>query len=146
MRIVDLNVLLYAVDTTAPHHESVGPYWTDLLNGDETVGLPWVVVSGFLRLTTSPRVSPRPFTAEAACRRVDEWFALDVVTVSLEKPGHWGVLRRLIGATGTAANLVTDAHIAAIALTHDASVVSCDRDFERFAGLRVDNPLRRTKR
>ena len=142
MKVVDLNVLIYAVHPDSAHHSVVRVHWNEMLNGDETVALPWIVVTGFLRLATNPRMFARPLAPEAACEAIDEWLALDVVVVPVEKAHHWSVLRRLIVETGTAANLVTDAHIAAIALTHDATVVSCDRDFGRFDGLRVENPLR----
>lgn len=141
MRIVDLNVLLYAVDDESAHHAVVLPYWQRLLDGSEGVGLPWVVLAGFLRITTNRRAFATPLTAEDACGIVDGWLALDIVSVPLEKPSHWNALRGFVRASGTAANLVTDAHIAAIASTRDATLVSCDRDFARFDGLRVENPL-----
>ena len=141
MKVIDLNVLIYAVNGDALHHAKVLPYWQRLLNGSESVGLPWIVIAGFLRVTTNPRVSATPLTANAACTVVDGWLARDVVTVPLEKPTHWKVLDGFVRASGTAANLVTDAHIAAIAATRDATLVSCDRDFRRFDGLRVENPL-----
>lgn len=141
MKVVDLNVLIYAVDGGSPHHAKVLPYWQRTLDGDESVGLPWIVIVGFLRLTTNGRVFATPLAVEAACEMVDDWLALDVVSVPLEKPTHWKVLGEFVRASGTAANLVTDAHIAAIATTRDATLVSCDRDFARFDGLRVENPL-----
>ena len=141
MKIVDLNVLIYAVDERSPHHLVVLPYWQRLLDGEEGIGLPWIVLVGFLRITTHPRAFATPLGADAACDLVDDWLALDVVSVPVEKPGHWKALRDFVRASGTAGNLVTDAHIAAIASTRDAALVSCDRDFERFGGLRVENPL-----
>jgi len=105
------------------------PRWHQLLNGDEAVALPWVVLCGFLRLTTNPRVFPQCLTPEAAWAFVDEWLDLDITTIPLEKSTHRTVLKLFIEESGTAGNLVTDAHIASIALTHDAVVLSCDRDF-----------------
>lgn len=141
MKIVDLNVLLYAVNESSVHHRPAVSCWESLINGDETVALPWVVLSGFLRVATNPRVFPHPLDVERACTMVDEWLALEIVFIPTEKPAHWVALRALLVAAGTAANLTTDAHIAAIAITHDATVVSFDRDFRRFDGLRVKNPL-----
>ena len=142
MQIVDLNVLIYAVDEQSPHHVIILPYWQRLLEGSESVGLPWIVLVGFLRITTNPRAFVTPQTAGAACEMIEEWLALEVVSMPTEKPDHWTVLKGFVQTSGTAANLVTDAHIAAIARTRDATLVSCDRDFERFDGLRLENPLK----
>ena len=141
MKVVDLDILIYAVDDGSPHHAKVLPYWHRLLDEEESVALPWIVLVGFLRITTNRRAFAAPLTADAACAIVDEWLVLDVVSVPPEKPTHWKVLQELVRAGGTAAKLVTDAHIAAIAATRDATLVSCDRDFSRFDGLRVENPL-----
>ena len=141
MKIVDLNVLLYVVNRDAEHHQAALGWWTRALEGDETVGLPWVVLLGFLRLATSPRVFPKPLTGEQVADKLDAWLKLPVVTVPRAKDNHWAVLRGLLSGSGTAGNLTTDAHIAALALTRDATVVSCDNDFARFTGLRFENPL-----
>lgn len=140
MKIVDLNVLLYALNEDAPHHRTVNRWWVQALQGDETIGLPWVVLNGFLRLATHPRVFPNPLTTAQATARIDTWLALPVIDVPVEKPGHWHTLRSVLAATGTAGNLVTDAHIATLALTRDAVVASCDHDFARFDKLRLVNP------
>ena len=145
MIIVDVNVLLYAVNEDAEHHEPIRRWWEDALEGDESVGLPWVVLLGFLRIATNARVYPAPLTADEVLERVEGWLAVDVVTTVTEKPDHWRVLRDLIEDTGTAANLTTDAHLAACAITHDAILVSCDGDFARFEGLRWRNPLHATR-
>lgn len=141
MMIVDVNVLLYAVNEDAEHHEPVRRWLEDALSGDESVGLPWVVLLGFLRIATNPRVYPSPLSADEALGKVDRWLTVDVVTTVTEKPEHWRTLRRLLGDTGTAANLTTDAHLAAFAITHDATLMSCDSDFARFRGLRWRSPL-----
>ena len=140
MKIIDLNVLLYAINEDAPQHSTALSWWTDALRGDETIGLPWMVLCGFLRLTTHSRVFPRPLSAQQAAHKIDAWLALPVVDIPAEKPDHWKTLRGLLASAGTAGNLVTDAHIAALALTRDATVVSFDHDFARFEGLRVEYP------
>lgn len=141
MIIVDVNVLLYAVNEDAGNHAPVRSWLEDALNGDETVGLPWIVILGFLRLATSPRVFPAPLSVDEALDRVGRWLDARVVVAVGEKAGHWPALRRLLEAAGTAGNLTTDAHLAACAVTHDATLVSCDGDFARFEGLRWTNPL-----
>ncbi|HEX9277186.1 MAG TPA: type II toxin-antitoxin system VapC family toxin [Casimicrobiaceae bacterium] len=142
MKIVDLNVLLYAVNSDAALHQRVRAWWEAAVNDDETIGLPWVVLLGFLRLTTNPRVFPRPLAPDAAAAKVDTWLALDNIRIVCEKDDHWESLKTLLHQSGTAGNLTTDAHLAALALTHDAVLVSCDTDFTRFKGLRWENPLR----
>ena len=89
MKIVGLNVLIYAVDERSAHHRTVLPYWQRLLEGEEGIGLHWIVLVGFLRITTNPRAFSAPLSADVACALVDEWLALDVVSVPLEKPAHW---------------------------------------------------------
>jgi hypothetical protein len=101
-----------------------------------------VVLLGFLRLSTNPRVFPRPLAPDVAAAKLDAWLARDNVRVVREKDEHWEVLKTLLGGTGTAGNLTTDAHLAALALSHDAVLVSTDTDFARFTGLRWENPLR----
>ncbi len=141
MKVVDVNVLLYAVNEDVDEHEALRQWWEEVLNGDESVGLSWTVMSGFLRISTHPKVYPSPMSVEEALAKVDAWLATELVTVITEKPDHWRVLRKLLASTGTAGNLTTDAHLAALAITHDATLASCDNDFARFADLRWENPL-----
>lgn len=141
MRIVDLNVLLYAVNAGSVHHAAVRAWWERTLSEDDTVGLPWLVLVGFLRVATNPRVFLRPLDPKAAIGRIDAWLALDNVRLAREKDDHWEVLRGLIAGAGTAGNLATDAHLAALAISHDATLASCDTDFARFKGVRWENPL-----
>jgi hypothetical protein len=142
VKIVDLNVLLYAVNSDAAPHQRVRAWWEAAVNDEETIGLPWVVLLGFLRLTTNPRVFPRPLAPDAAAAKVDTWLAQDNIRIVSEKDDHWESLKTHLHHSGTAGNLTTDAHLAALALTHDAVLVSCDTDFTRFKGLRWENPLR----
>ncbi len=105
------------------------------------MGLPWIVVLGFLRIATNPRAYPRPLEPHAAVRVIDDWLELANVSLLREKDEHWKTLRTIVSHTGTAGNLMTDANLAAFALTHDSVLVSCDHDFRRFKGLRIENPL-----
>src|SRR5207244_954440 len=98
----------------------------------DTLGLPWVVLLGFLRLTTSPRVFPRPLSPKQATAKLDAWLAEPNIQIVSEKENHCGTLEALLLESGMAGNLTTDAHLAALALTHDAVLVSCDADFTRF--------------
>ncbi len=141
MKLVDLNVLLYAVNVDSPHHAAALAWWEGALNGDESVALPWVVLLGFLRITTNPIIFSRPLTVGAALERLDVWLALDRVHIAREKDEHWEVLREILSVSGVAGNLTTDAHLAALAMSHDATLVTFDADFARFKGLRREIPV-----
>jgi toxin-antitoxin system PIN domain toxin len=141
VRIPDLNLLIYAVDRDAPEHATALRWWNALLSGSETVGLAWIVMLGFVRLTTNPRVVRSPLTSDEALDYVDRWLAHPTTTVVGPTRKHAAVLRDLIASTGTAGNLVTDAHLATLAIEHGAELYSADRDFGRFAGLDWVNPL-----
>lgn len=140
MKLVDLNVLLYAVNQDSHRHRIALDWWNAALNGDETIGLPWVVLLGFLRISTNPRVFPAPLTVDAALAKVDAWLSLDNVRVLRESDNHWEIFRSLVADAGTAGNLTTDAHLAALAIGHAAVLVSFDSDFGRFEGLRWEMP------
>jgi toxin-antitoxin system PIN domain toxin len=141
VRIVDLNVLLYAVNRDAAHHTRVLDWWGEAIADEEPIGLAWVVLLGFLRVATNPRIFPRPLGADTALAKLDAWLSLDNTRLVTEREEHWGTLRSLLVEAGTAGNLTTDAHLAALAISHGAVLVSCDNDFARFRGLRWENPV-----
>ena len=143
MTLVDLNVVLYAVNTAAAHHATAHAWWESALNGDEPVGLAWSVVTGFLRLSTHAAALPRPLTVEQACGRVNRWLGQPPVRLVRETDEHWRHLERLLSETGTGGNLTADAHLAALAISRGATLVSFDNDFARFPNLRWINPGRR---
>ena len=140
MKLVDLNILLYAVNRDSPSHATAKAWLEGVFAGDEAIAIPCVVLLGFLRLTTS-RIMPRPLTAEQSIAVVDEWLALPGVAAVHPGEEHWVILRALLGASGTAGNLTTDAHLAALAIEHGCELCSTDGDFARFARLRWVNPL-----
>jgi toxin-antitoxin system PIN domain toxin len=141
MKLIDANILLYAVHRKAVEHERVRRWWEGALSGDEPIGLPWIVVIGFLRLATRAGVFEKPLSLDTAISHVDEWLAQPNVRVVFESDAHWRYLTELLRQTGTAANLTTDAHLAAIALGNGATIVSCDADFGRFRQIQWENPL-----
>lgn len=141
MILVDANLLIYAVNADLPRHPAARRWLEAALSGSQSVGLPWVSVLAFLRLTTSPRLFERPLTPEQAGSYVEEWLSLPQVIAVAPGAGHWPILRKLLSQVGTAGNLTTDAHIAALALEHGYTVYSADNDFKRFAGLHHVNPL-----
>jgi toxin-antitoxin system PIN domain toxin len=140
VRLVDANVLLYAVNEAAPRHATARGWLDRSLAGPEPVGFAWTVLLAFLRLATHPAVFPRPLSATRAADVVRAWLAQPPAVVVDPTPRHADLLAGLLAETGTAANLVNDAHLAALALEHGAVLVSFDADFGRFAGLRREIP------
>lgn len=142
MKILDVNLLVYAIDTSSPRHELARPWLERTLSGRETVGLTWTVLLAFVRLSTRSAVFLSPLTADEALDIVDEWLALPPVVVVQPGRRHAAVLRELLAGVGTAGNLVPDAHLAALAIEHGAELCSSDADFSRFSGVRWVDPLR----
>ena len=141
MKLLDVNVLIYAVSRDAPQHSRAREWLERTLSGEETVALPWIVVLGFLRVTTHPRVLTRPLSAEQALDVVDGWLTRSNVVTLPAGDEHWALLRPLLSAAGTAGNLTTDTHLAALAIEAGCELCSTDSDFGRFPNLRLVNPI-----
>jgi toxin-antitoxin system PIN domain toxin len=141
MKLVDLNLLIYAVNRDAPHHDAARRWWESCLSGREPIALAWVVILGFLRITTSERIMVKPLTSEEAIGSVDSWLNRPNVRVLSPTERHWDIFRRIISPLGSAGNLTTDAHLAALAIEHGATLCSTDVDFSRFQMLQWTNPL-----
>jgi hypothetical protein len=139
--LVDANLLIYAIDADSPHHERARQWLEDALSGETWVALPWVVILAFLRVTTRTGILVRPLPAADALAYVDSWLAQPYVKAIGPGESHWAILGSLLRASGTAGNLTTDAHLAALALEHGCTVASADNDFKRFAGVTHTNPL-----
>jgi toxin-antitoxin system PIN domain toxin len=141
VKVIDLNLLLYAVNRDSPRHSAALTWLQDAMSGEERVGLAWTVVLGFIRVTTSPRVFEHPLSADDALRTVDAWLSQASVSPLEPGEGHWSILRDLLVEAGAAGNLTSDAHLAALAIEHGAELCSTDADFARFKRLRWTNPL-----
>ena len=141
MKLVDANLLLYATDERSPRHDSARAWLEARLSGDEPVAFAWAVLLAFLRLSTNPRVFADPLSPERAFDVITNWLAQPCATVVHPGDRHATLVRQLLGSLGTAGNLVTDAHLAALAIEHGAELNSCDTDFGRFSGLRWRNPI-----
>lgn len=140
MNLVDANVLIYAVNADAPHHNASRSWLDAALSGIDPVGFPWTALLAFLRITTRRGMLERPLDVDAAVSYIDEWLAQPSAELVVPGPGHWTIFRALLRASGTAGNLTSDAHLAALAIEGGWTLVSTDNDFRRFAGLSVLNP------
>ncbi len=141
MIVPDVNLLIYAYNEDVHFHEPARRWWEQLANGAERIGLPWVVAAGFVRIVTQHRTAIRPVSPERAVDLISEWLSLPHVAPLNPGAQHLDIFRRLVVAAGVGGNLVSDAHIAALAIEHQAEVHSNDSDFGRFPGLRWQNPL-----
>jgi uncharacterized protein len=141
VKVPDVNLLLYAFDATAPRHDRARRWLEEELSGTETVAFTWVVLLAFVRLSTNPRVFEKPFPASDAFDIVDGWLAQPCTTIVDPTDRHLALLQDLLEPLGTAGNLTTDAHLAALAIEHGAELCSSDADFARFPGLRWTDPL-----
>lgn len=141
MKLPDANLLLYAVDKSALRHKAAKRWLEAQLSGTETFALAWVALLGFLRIGTNPRVIEKPLKPAEALNFIDEWLAQPPSTIVHPTNRHAAVLREILEPLGTAGNLTTDAHLAALSIEHGAELCSCDPDFSRFPGVRWVDPL-----
>lgn len=142
MKLLDLNLLLYAIDEGAANHDRARPWLEETLSGTEQIGFAWIVLLGFLRISTNPVVFGRPLESTEALDYLDGWLAQPVATMIQPTERHASHLRELLTPVGAAGNLTSDAHLAALAIEHGAELCSCDTDFARFPGLRWRDPLK----
>ena len=140
MKIVDANVLLYAVNSASDHHDASRRWLDGALSGADTVGLAWVPLLAFVRLTTKVGLFPEPLRPSEAMRQVTDWCAAPGAVQIGPTPRHADILGDLLTQIGTGGNLVNDAHLAALAIEHRGGIVSYDSDFGRFDGVRWDTP------
>lgn len=142
MIIPDANLLVYAYDETSPKHEKARAWWEAVLSGGEPVGLPWVVVLAFTRLTSHPQICRNPISVAEVRHVVTGWLGYGHVRIiQLSNRAHEAFFD-LLEEAGMGGNLSTDALIALHAREHSATIYSNDRDFDRFSGIRWVNPLK----
>ncbi len=141
MILLDANLLIYARVRSFPQHVQARGWLDAQLSGAGPVGLPWPSLLSFLRIVTNPRVFERPEPIADAWRQVRAWLEADVVWIPQPTDRHEDVLGSLLTKAGVQANLVPDAHLAALAIEHGLLLCSTDGDFARFPDLRWQNPL-----
>ena len=142
MIVPDLDLLIYAYNEGSEFHQEAQTWWEELVNGTETVGIPWQVSDGFIRQMTNPRILAEPWSPGEATRVVMQWLSHEHVVALSPGPDYLEKLERILADTGATTRLVTDATIAALALENGAEVHTHNaRDFQRFPGLLWRNPL-----
>lgn len=143
MNLIDANILLYAYDESSDHHHAAAEFLRAELSGSQPVGFAWSAILGFLRIGTNSRAFTNPMTIQEACAHVSSWLERPMATILDPTHQHWELLSKLLVESQAGGNLVTDAHLAALALEHGATVCSSDQDFSRFPSLSWTNPLRK---
>jgi toxin-antitoxin system PIN domain toxin len=141
MKIVDINLLIYAINKDAPNHSKAQKWLEDSLSSDEPFGFAWIVILGFLRIVTNGRIMPTPLIPEVAIDSVNDWLLQPPSLTIVPSHQHWSIFKELLMPLGVAANLTSDAHLAALAIEHGARLYSTDNDFSRFQSLRWTNPI-----
>lgn len=141
MIIPDINILIHAYNSGSSRHEAARSWWEQTLTLPRTVGLPWVVILGFIRISTHRKILDNPMRPADAIRRVSAWLAVPGVQILTPGDRHAEILFGLLDQLGTAGNLTSDAHLAALAIEYQAELATTDTDFARFPALRWFNPV-----
>jgi toxin-antitoxin system PIN domain toxin len=141
MILPDINLLVYAHDPRSPFHAKARAWWQGLLDGNEAVALAWVVVQGFVRLTTHPKVFENPMAVADSLGRIEEWLSLPHLRILHPSDHHFQTWAQLLRGVGVGANLTTDSHLAALCIERGLILHTSDADFSRFPGLKWINPL-----
>lgn len=146
MILPDINLLVYAYDPRSKNHAQARVWWEEQLNGSRMIGLAWIVLLGFIRLLTSRHIYPNPYTPAEILNIVQTWLEQPHVKIVHPSDQHFGLLAKLLEQLGTAGNLTTDAHLAALAIERGLILQTTDADFARFPGLKWNNPLLAARR
>jgi len=141
MILVDANLLLYAQDGLSEHHSLARTWWDEQLSGSSPVCLCWPVVKEFIRISTNARLHQRPLTLKEACERVQAWLDQPWVRIIAPTREHWFHFQAMLKGGNATGNLVSDAHLAALAIEHNCTLYSADSDFSRFPKLKWKNPF-----
>jgi toxin-antitoxin system PIN domain toxin len=141
MILVDANILLYAEDELSAQHGAAKEWWDRQLSGTAPVCLCWTVMDAFIRLASNSRIFENPLSAKQAIARVQGWLDQPCTRVVEATERHWQVFQQMLNDGQALGNLVTDAHLAALAIQHGCELMSTDADFARFARVKSRNPL-----
>jgi len=142
MILADTNILLYAEDRLSPLHAQARHWWDTQLSGESPVYLCWSILTAFIRIGTNRQIYKKPLTIEHATKRVQSWIDQPCVRLIYPTESHWQIFQIMLNEGQAKANLVSDAHLAALAIEHGCLLCSTDSDFSRFPKLKWKNPLR----
>ena len=142
MMLVDANLLLYAYDSESPHHERSREWLETALSSGRAVRLALITVLAFVRIASDRRIYTHPLSPAEACSLVEEWLALPNVRILQPGPRAWRLLSTMCEEGQAKGAMVMDAHLAALAMEHGASIATTDRDFLRFPDIEVVNPIK----
>ncbi len=141
MILVDANLLIYSSIKSTPNHAAAKKWLDDRLNSDAPIGIPWNSIFGFLRIITNPRVFNPPVSPGNAWEVIEYWLDCSPVWIPDATEKHRSVCKRLYASVAPQGNLVTDTHLAALAIEHGLILCSTDRDFTKFPELKWENPI-----
>jgi len=139
--LLDANLLLYAHNTSSKEHRATVSWIEEILGGQVPIGLSWGTILAFLRVSTTPRIFGEPLDVDAAAEIVSDWLRRPNVSIVSPTEQHWEIFSKLLPRSRVRGSLIMDAHLAALAIEHGATLCTNDRDFARFPGLRVEYPL-----
>lgn len=142
MTLPDVNILIHAHNLDSPVHQAARQWWDLCLAGTEGVGLAWVTLLGFIRISTHRRILANPLPISEVLDRIRSWLSLPHVHIPQPSQRHFERLSKAFEQLGTAGNLTTDAHLATLAMERGYILYSSDTDFDRFKGLRWINPVK----
>ncbi|HZX10482.1 MAG TPA: type II toxin-antitoxin system VapC family toxin [Acidobacteriota bacterium] len=145
MIVVDTNILIYAEDKLNPLHEEARQWWDTQLSGESPICLCWSILTSFIRISTNRHIFKKPLTMNQAIMRVQSWFDQPCVRLINPTESHWHIFQFMLLEGQATANLVVDAHLAALAIEHGCIIYSTDSDFRRFPKLKWRNPLKTKK-
>ena len=141
MIVPDVNILIYAHVTDMPHHVHARDWWSSAINGNESIGLAWSVMTGFIRLTTTTSLFTQPLSIDQACSVVDSWLQLPHSVTLQPSQDHLNHVRSTISKLKSGGSVVPDVHLAALAFEYGGTVYSADNDFARFGLAKWINPV-----
>lgn len=143
MILLDANILLYAYNSSFERHDVARSWLESTLSQQDPIRLSWAGIIAFVRISTNPRAFEHPLSTDEACTAVSSWLSWPSVAVLEPGEGHWAILSEILSKHQLRGPIVTDAHIAALAIEHGATLCTSDGDFTRFDGLKLLNPFER---
>ena len=135
MKLPDTNLLLYAINPGCAQHQQARTWLEQAFNSPSGIGFAWLALVGFVRTATHARILTPPLSIDTALAAVDDWLRHPNARVLHPTERHGDIFARLLLGVGSAGNLTNDAHLAALAIEHNAEIGTFDRDFKRFSGL-----------